>query len=160
MFRSLHSFQDGGESLHILIENLKTSAGQLQSADEPWRNEFDGLVSELEHAHDSSVESSLSSEAFGRVADVVSDLELMVFAARTWTEQEKETLRKIIEVHRPELLRDFDHGMQSGFEANQVEDIRDAVRDELEENGLTNGEINEWGKICDDFVERIRPLPA
>ncbi|HXN09308.1 MAG TPA: hypothetical protein VN860_06565, partial [Candidatus Acidoferrales bacterium] len=99
MFRTLHSFQDGGVSLHSLIENLKTGAGQLQSADETWRNEFEGLVSELEHAHNQSDESGLSSETFRRVTSLVTDIELMVFAARTWTEQEKETLRKIIEVH-------------------------------------------------------------
>jgi hypothetical protein len=101
MFAAVHSFQDGNESLQTLIENLKTFSSQLQSVDEPWRNEFDGLVSELEYAYDTSVESGLSSAAFGQVTNVVRDLELMVFAARTWTEQEKETLRKIIEVHGP-----------------------------------------------------------
>lgn len=160
MFRTLHNFQDGGVSLHDLIDNLKTSAAQLQSADEPWKNEFDGLVSELEYARDTSIESGLSSEAFRRVKNVVKDLELMVFEARTWTDQEKETLRKIIEVHSPDLLHEFDDGMSSGFEPNRVKDIRNAVRAELKANGVTNGEVNEWGKICEDFIERIRPVAA
>ncbi|HEV2878539.1 MAG TPA: hypothetical protein VGW96_03065 [Candidatus Eremiobacteraceae bacterium] len=159
MLRSLRKFQEGSETLHGLIENLETHVGQLRAVDESWKNEFDGLVSDLEYTFDHGVErqSGLTNTEYRRVISVVEDLDSMVLGAREWTDLEKQALQKIIETQRPELHGDVELGLESGFTPKQVREIRDAIADERSENGMTNGEINEWGKMCDDFIERIGP---
>jgi hypothetical protein len=161
MLRSVHKFQEGSETLRTLVEILKRCVGELQAAEEPWKNEFEALVTDLEYSLDQSIdrESGLSSHEFIRLTTVVTDIEWMILAARTWSDLEKQTLRKIVEVQRPELLGDLDTALRSGYTPKQVREIRDAVGDELAENGVTNGEINDWGIICEDFLARIGPLP-
>ena len=38
-------------------------------------------------------------------------------------------------------------------------ELRAIVRSELVEYGITDGEINEWGILCDELIDHIGPLP-
>ena len=37
--------------------------------------------------------------------------------------------------------------------------LRDIVCEELVEFGVTDGEINEWGILCDELISQIGPIP-
>ena len=38
-------------------------------------------------------------------------------------------------------------------------ELRDIVGTEIADCGITDGEINEWGILCDDLIDHIGPIP-
>jgi hypothetical protein len=38
-------------------------------------------------------------------------------------------------------------------------ELRDIVGSEIADFGITDGEINEWGILCDELIDQIGPLP-
>jgi hypothetical protein len=159
MLRRLRKFREGSETLHDLIDGLQTAFDHLQAAAQPWNDEFHGLWSELEFTHAECLQrqSGLSSDDYARVIAVAETMEAMVLSARTWSEVELQTLHAIVNNQRPELLPDLESGLRSGFTSKHVREIRDALRDEIVENGMTAGKINQWGEACEDFMWRIEP---
>jgi hypothetical protein len=122
MLRTLSQFQEGSQTLHGCIKYLETLLGQLQTADQSWKDRFCELWSELQYTYDQCVErqSGLLNEEYARVIAVAREMEAMVLAARAWYEEEKQALRLIVENHRPDLLGDLDAGLRSGFSGKQI----------------------------------------
>jgi hypothetical protein len=161
MQRGLRRFQDGGQTLHDLIVGLGAGLTHLQAADEAWKNEFTDLWSELEYIYADCVErqSGLTIEEFHAVRGVVDRLAAMLAAVRRWSALELKTLRAIINSRRPDVMRDIHLGLGESLAPKLIHEIRDALRDEIVENGTTDEKINGWGEACEDFMWRIDAQP-
>ena len=161
MQRGLRSFQEGSQTLHDLIIGLDAQLTCLQTADESWKSEFAELWSELDYIYADCVErqSGLTNEEFHKITGVVERLAVMLAAVRRWSALELKTLQAIINSRRPDVLRDIQVGLGDSPAPKLIAEIRDALRDEIIENGTTDGKINQWGKACEDFMWRIDAQP-
>jgi len=161
MQRGLRRFQEGDQTLHDLIVGLGAGLTHLQAVDESWKSEFTELWSELDYIHADCVErqSGLTTEEFHRIKGVVERLAAMLAAVRRWSALELKTLRAIINSRRPDVLRDIQLGLGESLAPTLINEIRDALHDEIIENGTTDGKINQWGEACEDFMWRIDAQP-
>lgn len=162
MQRRLRRFQGGDQTLRELTAGLQTAFEHLQTPEQSWRDEFWGLWSELEYTYDQCQEkaSGLTGEEYKHVVGTAKMMDTMLAAKRTWSKLEVQTLRAVINNQRPELLRDLESALGKGLEPKLVREIRTALRDEIAENGTTEGALNDWGEACEDFMWRIEPPPS
>ncbi|MDQ6766691.1 MAG: hypothetical protein M3Z41_02685 [Candidatus Eremiobacteraeota bacterium] len=162
MLRSVSAFREGSQPLKQLIADLRTSTAQLRAVDQQWKDEFEELVSALEYIHDTCAErqSPPTREEFDQIVAAVDALAALVSRERTWTEQQIEVVRQIVWDRRPELLDAVDAAFESGFSAKTAYELRNALREEIDEKGTSDGSLNEWGQICEDLISRIVPTSA
>jgi hypothetical protein len=68
-------------------------------------------------------------------------------------------LRGILMRRAPEVSIDKIGQLDRLVDPQSAVELRDIVGSELVEFGITEGEINEWGILCDELISHIGPLP-
>jgi hypothetical protein len=159
MLRTLRRFGEGATSLKECIDELHPLVGRLRAADPDWKDQFSGLLAELQHTFDECVErqSLLTNDEFLLVAAIAKEMKVMVLDVVEWSEDEREAINLIVRARRPDLASDLDAGFASGFSATQSRGIYEALREEVAEDRFEVGKRDAWSELLEDFIARIKP---
>ncbi len=159
MLHTLRLFLEGSTSLKACIDELTPLIGQLHDADPDWLEQFSSQHEALQETFERCVErqSPLTNDEYLSVKEIVRDMKAMVSDVIGWSDDEKQAIRLIVSDRRADLVPSLDAGFVSGFSSAQVSGIREALREEIAENGYQQGSRDDWGELLEDFVDRITP---